>query len=365
MRIGVPREVKDGEARVGIVPEGVARLVAAGHELVVERGAGRASGYADEAYAAAGARLFDDATAIYRAELVVKVKELQPQEWPLLSAGTTLFGFAQLSRDPALLDAVLRARIRYIAYETIADAAGDLPLLAAMSRIAGRLAPLIAARLLMNDHGGSGVLLPGVGSVEPGRVVVLGAGNVGGEAAAVATGMGCDVTVFARSARRFGALQSRLSRPAQMMICSPELLAPAVAQADVIIGAVLEPGRLSPRLLARSMVRSMRHGSVLVDVGIDQGGIAETSRMTQLSAPTYIDEGVIHYCVPNMPALVPRTATLALAGATLPYVRVMAARGIQQALDEDPGLRAGMQVSDGRITHAGLAADAVASRDRA
>ena len=358
MLIGVPREQKDGERRVGLVPTGVAALVANGHQVVIEKSAGERVGFTDAAYAAAGARIVSDAAVIFGCPLIVKVKELQSAELPLLQPGTTVLCYAQLGRDRALLDAVLAARIGCIAYESVTDAAGALPLLAPMSRISGRLAPLIAATLLMTDRGGSGVLLPGLDDVAPGHVVIVGAGNVGGEAAYVASRMGCAVTVFARSGRRLDGLRERCGSRVQTVLCEPAALAAAVAAADVVIGAVLEPGRLSPRLISRAMLRAMRKGSVLIDVGIDQGGIAETSRMTALSAPTYVDEGIVHYCVPNIPALVARTATLALTQATLPYVQALADRGVGAAVAADAGLRAGVHVWDGGVCHPGLAADA-------
>jgi alanine dehydrogenase len=227
-----------------------------------------------------------------------------------------------------------------------------------MSRISGRLAPLIAASLLMNDRGGSGVLLPGLDGVAPGRVVIVGAGSAGGEATIVASRLGCEVTVFARTERRFARLRERCGASVRFALSETKALGAAVSRSDVVIGAVLDPGRLSPKLITGSMLRGMRKGSVFIDIGIDQGGIAETSRLTTLSAPTYVEEGIVHYCVANMPALVARTATLALTQATLPYVQALADSGIGAALAADPGLRAGLQVFDGRVTHAGLAADA-------
>ena len=360
MRIGVPRERKDGERRVGLVPDGATALTASGHEVLVERGAGDRVGFDDAAYAGAGARIVDDPAQIFAAPLIVKVKELQASELPLLQPGTTVFGFAQLGRDRALLDAVLAARIACIACESIGDAKQGMPLLEPMSRIAGRLAPLIAASLLMNDRGGSGVLLPGLdpGGVAPGRVVVVGAGSSGSDAAIVSSRLGCDVTVLARSEHRFGALRARCGERVRTALCSEDELAAAVAAADVVIGAVRDPGRLSPKLISRGMLRTMRKGSVLVDIGVDQGGIAETSRMTTLSAPTFVEEGVAHYCVANMPAVVARTATLALTQASLKFVQALADRGLEEALAADSALRAGLQVFDGGVTHAGLAADA-------
>ncbi len=361
MRIGVPRERKDGERRVAVTPDGARTLVGDGHEVAVERGAGEGLGFSDAAYVAAGAFIVADAAVIFGCPLVVKVKELQRDEIALLKPATTVFGFAQLARDRALLDAVLAARIGVIGYETVADGCGGLPLLAPMSRIAGRLAPLIAASLLMSDRGGAGVLLPGVDAVAPARIVIVGAGNVGSEASHVALALGATVTVFARTHARLAALRARCEAHAGerlwTAVSETEALAIAIAEADVLIGAVLEPGRLSPKLVSRAMLRAMRDGSVFIDVGIDQGGIGETSRMTSMSAPTFVDEGVVHYGVANMPALVARTATLALAQATLPFVRVLAGRGVSAALRTDAGLRAGLQVWDGAVVHAALAAD--------
>ena len=361
MRIGVPREIKDGERRVGLTPHGAAVLAGDGHAIVVEHGAGRAVGLDDAAYVAAGAEL-GDADAVWACDCVVKVKEIQPTEYARLRRGVLVLAFAQLNRDPLLLDAVLAAGTRVIAYETVRDAAGALPLLAPMSRIAGRLAPLVGSALLGTDRGGAGVLLPGVDDVPGAEVVVLGAGNVGGEAARVAARLGCRVLVFSRGRERLDALERELAAAgtpigAFTLGASVQRFADAIAGADLVIGGVLEPGRLSPRLITRDMLRSMHAGAALVDVGIDQGGIAETSRMTTLSDPSYVGEAVVHYAVPNMPALVARTATLALTNATLPYVRALAGRGFAHALDADPGLAAGVMTWDGEVVHAGLAQD--------
>jgi alanine dehydrogenase len=364
MRIGVPRESKDGERRVGLTPGGACVLVAEGHAVVVGAGAGAAVGFADDEYRAAGAMVSEDASAVWASDLVVKVKEVQPAEYPLLASGTTVFGFAQINRDPALLEAVLAARVCCIAYETVRDAAGGLPLLAPMSRIAGRLAPLVGANVLATDRGGAGVLLTGVDDVPGARVVVLGAGNVGGEAARIAARLGAIVCVFSRGAPRRLALAASLAEEGHtveihgMPHAHDARFAERIAHADLVIGGVLEPGTLSPKLLSRELVSAMRPGSAIVDVGIDQGGIAATSRMTKMSAPTYVECGVVHYAVPNMPSLVARTATLALTDATLPRVRALAGLGIDAALVHDAGLAAGVMVCDGDIRHPGLAADA-------
>jgi len=363
MRVGVPRECKDGERRVGLTPAGVRALIADGHSVVVAPDAGAAVGFADADYAIAGAQITVSPEAIWSCELIVKVKELQPSEFALLVPGTTVFAFAQLHCDRALLDAVLAARIRIIAYEGVRDAAGALPVLAPMSRIAGRLAPFAGAQALATDRGGSGVLLPGVDDVPGANVVIVGAGSAGSEAARIAARLGCTVCVFSRGEARRTALHRAL------MACGYDVetyplpgaddaqFCAAVIDADLVIGAVLDPGKLSPKLVRRSLVRSMRRGSALVDIGIDQGGIAETSRMTRLSDPTYVEEGVVHYAVPNMPALVARTATLALTEASLPHVRALAGRGISGALAATAGLRAAAMVWQGAVVHAGLAAD--------
>ena len=357
MRIWGPRETKDGERRVGLTPAGVRALVDDGHAVCIERDAGRQVGFEDAQYRAAGADVVD-AAAVWCSDLVVKVKEVLPPEYPLLHPGTTIFGFAQINRDRALLDALRRARVAVLGYETVRDERGGVPLLAPMSRIAGRLAPLAGADALSTARGGSGVLLTGVDGVPGASVVVVGAGNVGGEAARIAARLGARVRVFSRGAARRDALM-REGLPIEVYgLDSRDGFADAVAGADLVIGGVLEPGTLSPKLLTRAMLHAMRPGSALVDVGIDQGGIAETSRMTKISDPTYVACGVVHYAVPNMPSLVARTATLALTEVTLPCVRAMAGRGIDAALAADAGLAAGLMVRGGDIVHPGLARDA-------
>jgi alanine dehydrogenase len=362
MQIGVPREIKDGERRVGVVPGGVRALVADGHDVLLEHAAGAAAGFDDGDYALAGATIVADPSAVWACDLIVKIKELQPPEFELLSRGTTVMGYAQLTRDPDLVAALLAAGVRVIACERVQDSTGGMPLLAPMSRIAGRLAPFAGAFALGTDRGGAGVLLPGVDDVAPAQVVVIGAGTSGGEATRVAARMGCRVTVFSRGAKRLAALASELAgagTPVEAQTldrAGPEGFAAAVAAADLVIGAVLEPGRMSPHLISRTHLRAMRAGSALVDIGIDQGGIAETSRLTTISEPTYVAERIVHYAVPNMPALVARTATCAYAAATLPYVRRLAGRGIEQALRDDAGLATGVAVWEGAVVDPTLAA---------
>lgn len=340
MRIGIPREIKDGEFRVALTPAGVAEL----KDVVVEPGAGLGIGFGDTEYVSAGAALGDP----WQCELVVKVKELQPPEYAKPRHGQTIFGFQHLAPDPALLAAALASGATFIAYETVGQRDARLPILAPMSAIAGRLAVQVGAWCLQKHNGGSGVLLPGLDGVPPGKVVILGAGNVGANALAIAYGIGAWVTVFARTERRFATLRESYPDVAYRAGLDAE----AIADADLVIGAVLTPGELSPTLITRHTLARMRPGSALVDVGIDQGGIAETSRPTSHSDPIYLAEGVVHYCVPNMPAACARTASLALERAVLPYVHMLAA----SKMDDD--LATGVQVRAGKITHAQLAKDA-------
>lgn len=339
MRIGVPREIKDGELRVALTPSGVATLSG----VVVEPGAGLGAGFADEEYASAGAQLGDP----WRCELVVKVKELQEPELRRPRAGQTLFGFQHFGPHPELLDAALASGATFIAFETVGESDGSLPILSPMSAIAGRLAVQAGAWCLQTQNGGSGVLLPGLDGVPAGKVVIVGAGNVGANALAVAHGIGAQVRVFARSEKRFPELKKLYPEADYRVGLDPA----AIIAADLIIAGVLEPGQMSPKLIDRTMLAAMRRGSALVDVGIDQGGIAETSRPTSHSRPTYVEEGVVHYCVPNMPAACARTASLALEHALLPYVRLLAAN------DASEKLATGIQVRDGRVVHAKLAKD--------
>jgi alanine dehydrogenase len=339
MRIGIPREIKDGEYRVALSPSGIKGLA----DVVVERGAGAGVGFSDEDYERAGAKLGDP----WECELVVKVKELQASEYARPRPGQTVFCFQHFGPHPELLEAALASGATFIAYETVGQAGGRLPILAPMSAIAGRLAVQAGAWCLLKQNGGSGVLLPGLDGVAPGKVVILGAGNVGSNALAVAHGMGCQVTVFAKTEHRFAALRPRYPRAEFHVGSASE----AILDADLVIGGVLTPGRMSPKLIDRSLLRAMREGSALVDVGIDQGGIAETSRPTSHSAPTYVEEGVVHYCVPNMPAACARTASLALERAVLPFV-LMIMKGEMNA-----DLASGIQVKAGKVTHQHLARD--------
>lgn len=305
---------------------------------MVEPGAGLGVGFSDEEYVKAGAVLGDP----WECELVVKVKELQESEYARPRRGQTVFAFQHFGPHPELLDAALASGATFIAYETVGQGAG-LPILSPMSAIAGRLAVQVGAWCLLRQNGGSGVLLPGLDGVAPGKVVILGAGNVGGNALHVAHGMGADVTVFSRTPKP--QLSGRYPR-ARFSTATPD-----IRDADLVIAGVLTPGRMSPKLVSRAMLRAMRRGSAFVDVGIDQGGVAETSRPTSHSAPTYVEEGVVHYCVPNMPAACARTATLALENAVVPFVTKI----LKNEFDAD--LRSGIQVRNGKVTHQHLARD--------
>ena len=357
MLIGVPKEIKDHEYRVGVTPAGAHVLVQHGHTVVVETQAGARVGFPDSEYQAAGARIVPGPREVWAAEMVVKVKELQEPEYGLSRRGQILFAYLHLAPEPELMAALIAGGVVGIAYETVSDTRGALPLLAPMSRIAGKLSIQFGAWALQMANGGSGVLLGGVPGVPPARVVVIGAGAAGQNAVRVAAGMGADVTVLDVNTAALAHLEELYDGRVRTCYSEPLSLAEHVASADLVIGATLTPGKLAPHLVTRAMLRRMRRGSVFVDISIDQGGIAETSRPTSHSHPTYVEEGVIHYCVPNMPAAVARTATLALTQATIPYAVKLADLGWKTALTEDAGLRDGLQIGAGQVTHAGLAQD--------
>ncbi len=357
MRIGIPKEIKDHEFRVGVTPSGVRALAEAGHEVLVERGAGEAIGFTDARYRAAGARIASGPEEVYACPLVVKVKEPQPSELPLLREGQILFTYLHLAAEPALARGLMERGCIAVAYETVTDAHGHLPLLVPMSEVAGRLAVQAGAAALQMIHGGRGVLLGGVPGVPPGRVVIVGGGVVGTQAARTALGLGAEVAVLDVDLERLRWLDDHFGPSLRTRYSDSHTLAELVEGADLVVGAVLVPGRHAPRLLTREHLRAMGRGAVLVDVSIDQGGCAETSRPTTHSDPTYVEEGVVHYCVTNMPGAVAHTATWALTHATLPYVQRLAALGFPRAFQEDPGLRAGLNVCLGRITHPEVAAD--------
>ena len=357
MLVGVPKEIKDHEYRVGLTPAGVHALVERGHPVFIETAAGVRVGFSDADYESAGARIVKTATEVFEADMVVKVKELLPAEYNLPRRGQILFAYLHLAPEPALLDAMLASGVTGIAYETVSDAAGRLPLLAPMSRIAGRLSIQFGAWALQMANGGSGVLLGGVAGVPPGKVVILGAGESGSHAAQIAAGVGADVTVFDINLARLDQLDQAHGGRIKTAFSEPLAIAHQVADADLVIGALLVPGKLAPKLISRKLLSTMRRGSVLVDIAIDQGGISETSRPTSHSNRLFVEEGVVHYCVPNMPSAVARTATLALTQATYPYILKLADGGVD-ALDDGAGLAAGLQVFSGEVTHAGLAEDA-------
>jgi alanine dehydrogenase len=357
MLIGVPKEVKDHEYRVGVTPAGAHTLVARGHDVIVETQAGARVGFPDAQYEAAGARIVPSHRDVWQADMVIKVKELQPPEFGRQRRGQILFAYLHLAPDPGLLDTLLSTGTIGIAYETVTDPSGGLPLLAPMSRIAGKLSVQSGAWALQMANGGSGVLLGGVPGVPPAKVAVIGAGAAGQSAVRVAAGMGAEVTVLDVNTGALVALDELYAGRVKTCYSQPLTVAEHVAAADLVIGATLTPGKLAPRLIGRALLRKMRPGSVFVDISIDQGGIAETSRPSSHSDPLYVEEGVVHYCVPNMPSAVARTATLALTQATIPYAVKLADKGVKAALHQDAGLCHGLQVCAGHVTHAGLAQD--------
>lgn len=350
MRIGVPKEVKPWEARVALVPHAVAALVQAGHDVSVQAGAGQGSGFADEEYAAHGARIAPDAQALYRAaQLIVKVKEPVASEFPLLQADHVLFSYLHLAANRPLALALQKAQLTAVAFETVVQD-GALPLLAPMSDIAGRLAVQIGGHLLHAPSGGRGVLLGGLAGTERGHVVVIGAGEAGGNAVKLAAALGAQVTVFDKVRARLAAMVE-VGPNVTALPAYEEAISQAVRNADLVIGAVLIAGARAPRVVTRSMVAGMRPGAVIIDIAIDQGGCIETMRPTDYGAPTYVDAGVVHFGVTNMPGAVPRTASQALSAVLLPYVQILAAEG-----PEDQRLKGGLNVSAGRITHEAVAA---------
>jgi alanine dehydrogenase len=358
VKIGVPKEIKSHEYRVGLTPAGVRELRRSGHEVVVERGAALGIGFADEAYRAAGAAIANGAEALFaEAELIVKVKEPQPEEIARLRAGQVLFTYLHLAADKGQTEGLMRSGATCIAYETVTDGRGSLPLLSPMSEVAGRMSVQVGAHCLEKEQGGAGVLLGGVPGVAPGKVVVLGGGVSGTNAARMAVGLEASVTIIDKSLPRLKELDLQFGPRATSLFATVETIETEVTRADLVIGAVLVPGAAAPKLVSREMVRRMRPGSVLVDISIDQGGCFETSRPTTHSAPTYIEEGVVHYCVTNMPGAVARSSTFALTNATLPFVIALADKGWKRALHEDPHLRNGLNVHAGQVTHEAVAHD--------
>src|ERR1700726_4443221 len=356
MLIGVPREVKSHEYRVGLVPGSVRELVHHGHKVVVESGAGAAIGFDDKAYEAAGAGILARAADVFAvSEAIVKVKEPQPHEIALLREDQVLFTYLHLAADKAQTEGLMRSGAVAIAYETVTDGRGGLPLLAPMSEVAGRMAVQVGAHCLEKEQGGIGVLLGGVPGVPAAKVVILGGGVSGTNAARMAMGMEAYVTVIDRSLPRLYELDLQFGAQLHTLFSTMENIEREVTAADLVIGAVLIPGAAAPKLVSRALVRAMKPGAVMVDISIDQGGCFETSRPTTHAAQTYVEEGVVHYCVTNMPGAVARTSTVALNNATLPYVLAIADHGWQRALREDAHLRNGLNICRGRVPHPGVA----------
>jgi alanine dehydrogenase len=354
--VGVPREIKTDEYRVAMIPVGVEELTRAGHKVLIQSGAGQGSGISDEQYATHGADIVADAAAVWkRADLVVKVKEPLPQEWPLLRPGQIVFTYFHFAADEALLRAVMKSGITAIAYETIRDARGGLPLLTPMSEVAGRMSIQEGAKFLERPFEGRGILLGGVPGVLPANVVILGGGVVGANAAKVAAGLGANVTILDVNLDRLRYLDDVMPRNVTTLFSDRHNIADSLNRADLLIGAVLIPGAKAPYLVRREDLKRMQPRAVIIDVAIDQGGCVETSRPTTHSNPTYMVDDVVHYCVTNMPGAVGRTSTYALTNVTLPYVLQLARKGFERAVRDNPGLAQGVNIRDGQVTSPAVA----------
>lgn len=352
MLIGVPKEIKNHEYRVGLTPAGVRELIANGHKVLVQATAGEAIGFSDDLYIGAGAQIGADAAEVFaRADMIVKVKEPQPVECEMLREGQILFTYLHLAPDPRQAKGLMDSGCTAIAYETVTDRNGGLPLLAPMSEVAGRMSIQAGAHALERAQGGLGVLLGGVPGVAPADVVIIGGGVVGANAARMAVGMGANVTILDRSLPRLNYLDTVFDGRLNTIYSTRDSVEEYVHEADLVIGAVLIPGAAAPKLVTRQMLGQMNNGAVVVDVAIDQGGCFETSRATTHQDPTYIVDGVVHYCVANMPGGVARTSTIALTNATLPYVTALANKGYRKALQDDPHLAEGLNVHAGHITY--------------
>jgi len=350
MKVGILKEIKSQENRVSMTPAGVELMISHGHSIMVEKNAGLGSGFSDKEYEAAGATIADTPEAIFAAcDMLMHVKEILPSEYNLLRKGQIIFTYLHLAADLPQIEALMKSECVAIAYETVESPDGRLPLLQPMSEVAGRMAIQQAARFLEKTQGGSGILMGGVTGVAPGKVVVLGGGVVGINAAKMACGLGADVTILDTNIERLRYLGEIMPANCKMIMSNPMILREQVKSADVVIGAVLVAGAKAPRLITRDMVSSMRKGSVMVDIAIDQGGCFETSHATTHAEPTFLVDDVIHYCVGNMPGAVPRTSTMALTNATLPYVLRIADKGWKTAMKEDPGLLKGLNVCDGQV----------------
>src|SRR5215471_12091346 len=358
MLIGVPKEVKTHEYRVGLVPGSVRELVHHGHKVVIETGAGAGIGFDDDAYERAGAEILSRAADVFAAaEMVVKVKEPQPAEVLALRADQIVFTYFHLAADRNLTEMLMRSCAVAVAYETVTDARGGLPLLAPMSEVAGRMSVQVGAHCLEKEQGGKGVLLGGVPGVKAAKVVIIGGGVSGTNAARMAMGMEAYVTVIDKSLHRLYELDLQFGSQLHTLFSTVENIENEVLEADLVIGAVLVPGAAAPKLVSRDMVERMKPGSVIVDIAIDQGGCFETSRPTTHAEPTYVDHGVVHYCVTNMPGAVARTSTFALNNATLPFVLTLADKGWKKALQDDVHLRRGLNIHAGAVTFEAVAKD--------
>jgi alanine dehydrogenase len=356
MRVGVPKEIKNHEYRVGLTPPSVAELVAAGHEVLVETQAGKGIDFEDQDYIEAGARILPDAAAVFdAAEMIIKVKEPQPQEIAMLRPHHLLFTYLHLAADKPQAEGLMKSGATCIAYETVTSPRGGLPLLKPMSEVAGRMSVQVGAHYLEKEQGGRGVLLGGVPGVAPARVAILGGGIAGVNAAQMAVGMRADVTIYDINNDRLAELDMFFSSQIKTAYASKAAIAAAVKQAHLVIGAVLIPGAAAPKLVTREMLKTMKRGSVLVDIAIDQGGCFETSHATTHDDPVFEIDGVIHYCVANMPGAVARTSAFALNNATLTYALRLAALGAEKAMAADPHLAAGLNVSSGKIRHQAVA----------
>jgi alanine dehydrogenase len=356
--VGLPKEIKDNEYRVGLTPAGVRALTEAGHKVVVEKSAGEGSGFEDALYERAGAEIIGSADDVWaEAEMIVKVKEPIEPEYKRMKEGLLLFTYLHLAPDPKQTQALLEHKVTGIAYETITDKRGTLPLLTPMSEVAGRMAVQVGAQYLEKMNGGRGVLLGGVPGVPAARIVIIGGGVVGTNAAKIAVGMGAQVTIVDKNLDRLRELDDIFLSKISTLASSAYAIHGAIAEADLIIGAVLVPGAAAPKLVTREMLKDVSNGAVIVDVAVDQGGCIETTRPTTHSHPTYYEEGVLHYCVANMPGAVPRTSTFALTNATLPYALRLANRGFLGAISSDPGLKEGVNTYAGKLTYKAVADD--------
>jgi alanine dehydrogenase len=354
--VGLPKEIKDNEYRVGLTPAGVRALKDAGHEIIVEKSAGEGSGFDDTLYQRAGAGIIDSADEVWaRADLIVKVKEPIAPEYPRMRQGQLLFTYLHLAPDRELTKQLLERKVTGIAYETITDRRGGLPLLTPMSEVAGRMAIQVGAHYLEKMSGGRGILLGGVPGVPAARVVIIGGGVVGTNAAKIAVGMGAHVTIIDSNLDRLRELDDIFLSKISTLASSAYMIHDAISEADLIVGAVLVPGAAAPKLVTKSMLKDVPNGAVIVDVAVDQGGCIETTHPTTHSNPTYYVEGVLHYCVANMPGAVPRTSTFALTNATLPYALKLANKGFFAAIVADPGLKAGVNTYAGHCTYEAVA----------